>query len=92
MGVVEVAGPGSRAPSQGALRACACTVCRPAQAHPPIALAELELAQPGCAKLGDQGGQQFIGQPRDLGVVDEAGGLIAIGHGSDLLASRRLVV
>ena len=75
---------------------------RPAQADPPAALADLELAEPGRAELGDQRRQQLVAQAVDRGVVGRrasasrrsgaaASGCGRFGHSLDLLASRRLV-
>ncbi len=45
---------------------------RATQADAPGSFADLELAEAGGAKLGDQGRQQFTGQTFDGGVVDRA--------------------
>src|SRR4051794_20006689 len=70
---------------------------RSSHADPPVALADLDLAEPGAGELGDDRGNERLGQAREARVVRLAlrrvaiaGGCV-IGHRLDVLARGWLV-
>ena len=91
--------PPSARPARPARRA---PVGRHPEPDSPRALADVQLAEAARAELGDQGGQELVGEAVDRGVIRPAllgralrhPGVVragVLGHASDLLSRRGLV-